>query len=256
MSETDQVWGNVTVPVVTIAGQQKVSRQSLERGTPGIDELIYTDLVGAHAVALDAQVLSGTGSAGQMLGILNTAGINQATAFTAAATVPTFYSKLAGQVNAVQTSRFMAPTAIYGHPRRWNWLVSQVDSQNRPLAVPNMNGPLNAVGVWDAPADTPSPEPVGYVQGLPFITDASIPTAVGTGPEDQVIVARREDLILWEESNGLPKQLRFDEPLGNQLETILVVYSYAAFTAGRYPSAVGVIGGNAAAGFGLVAPTF
>jgi hypothetical protein len=45
--------------------------------------------------------------------------------------------------------------------------------------------------------------------------------------------------------------------LGNQLTVKLVAYGYIAFTAGRYPTAVGVVGGNAGtAGFGLAAPQF
>lgn len=39
-------------------------------------------------------------------------------------------------------------------------------------------------------------------------------------------------------------------------QIFLRAYGYIAFTAGRYPSAVGVVGGNSAAGFGLVAPAF
>lgn len=257
VQSTDEVWANVTVPVGTIAGQQDVSRQSLERGTPGIDQLIYLDLAGAYAVNLDQQVLSGTGTSGQLTGVLNTSGINQASAFTAAATPATFYSKVAGQVNAVETTRFMAPNMIAMHPRRWNWLVSQVDSSNRPLVVPNSNGPFNAFATFDEPVDTPSPRIVGVLQGLPVITDASIPTAVGTGPEDQVLVYRNFDILLWEDGDGLPRQLRFEQTLGNQLTVKLVAYGYAAVTAGRYPAAVGVVGGNAGtAGYGLVAPSF
>jgi len=256
VSNTDEVWANVTVPVVTIAGQQDVSRQSLERAV-GIDSLIYTDLAAAYNVTLDLQVLSGTGSSGQMLGILQTSGINQATAFGAAATVATFYSKQAGQINAVETSRFMAPDVIIMHPRRWNWLISQTDSSNRPLVVPVLGGPNNAVGVSEAPIDTPSSSAVGYIQGLPVVTDANIPTAVGTASEDQVIVARWEDLLLWENGDGAPFQLRFEQTLGNQLTVKLVAYNYAAFTAARFPTAVGVVGGNASAGGnGLGAPTF
>lgn len=259
VSSTDQVWTDLTVPVVTVAGQQDVSRQSLERGYPGLDELVYLDLAGAYAVALDAQVLAGTGTSGQMLGILNTAGINQATAFGAAATPATYYTKVAGQVNAIETTRFMAPNAIVMHPRRWNWLVSQLDSSGRPFVVPQVNGPMNALGVFEVPIDTVSAVPVGQFQGLPVITDASVPTAVGTGPEDQTIVLRREDSLLWEDTAnaGLPKQLRFEQTLGGALTVKLVAYNYAAFTAGRYPTSVGVVGGNAGtAGFGTVAPTF
>lgn len=255
VQSTDEVWQNLNVPVVTIAGQQDVSRQSLERGTD-VDTLVYLDLAAAYAVSLDQQVLSGSGAGGQMLGVLNTAGVNQATAFTAAATIATFYAKVAGQLNAVQTTRFLAPDLIAMHPRRWNWLLAQLDSSNRPLVLPNMNGPFNAAGIAGAPEDTPSSSPVGWMTGVPIITDASIPTTVGTGPEDQVIVTRKEDLLLWEDGDGAPRQLRFEQTLGNQLTVKLVVYGYAAFTAGRYPTAVGVIGGNAGAGFGLVAPTF
>ena len=256
VSSTDEVWGNVTVNVATVAGQQDVSRQSLERGTPGIDSLIYMDLAGAYGVAVDAQVLSGSGSSGQVLGVLNTSGVNQATAFGAAATAATFYTKVAGQLNAVETTRFLAPDHIAMHPRRWNWLVGQTDSSGRPLVTPIANGPYNAQATFDTPIDTPSARPVGLFQCLPVITDASIPTSVGTGPEDQVIVYRASDLILWEDGDGMPQQLRFEQTLGNQLTVKLVVYGYIAFTAGRYPTSVGIVGGNATVGNGLVAPTF
>lgn len=255
VSNTDEVWTNVTAPVVTIAGQQVLSRQSIERGV-GIDTIIFNDLTAAYNVNLDSQVLTGTGSSGQMLGILNTSGVNQATAFSALATAATFYTKLAGQLSAVETTRFLAPDGIVMHPRRWNWLESQVDSSNRPLLVPNASGPNNALGTYDSPQDTPSAVPVGFILGLPVYTDASIPTAVGTGPEDQVIVLRKEDSILWEDA-GAPFQLRFDQTAGTNLSVTLVAYGYAAFTAGRYPTSVGIVGGNAGtAGFGLFAPTF
>lgn len=257
VSSTDEVLSDVVVPVATIAGQQDISRQSLERGTPGIDSLVYMDLAGAYAVALDAQVISGTGSSGQMLGVLNTAGINQATAFGAAATAATFYSKVAGQKSAIKTTRFMAPTGIAMAPRRWEWLESLLDTANRPLVVPNANGPMNAFAAFDSVVDTQSQASDGGFQGLPVLSDANIPLSVGTGPEDQVIVYRREDLLLWEDGDGMPKQLRFEQTLGNQLTIKLVVYGYAAFTAGRYPTSVGVVGGNAGTiGFGLIAPVF
>ena len=256
VSTTDEVWGNVTVPVATIAGHAPVSRQSLERGTPGIDSIIFADLVGAYAVALDTQVISGTGSSGQMLGILNTGGIGLATAMGSAATAALFLTKLAGQISTVETTRFLAPDTIYMHSRRWNWLTQLVDGSQRPLVVPNANGPFNSLATFDSPADTPSAVPVGSILGLPVITDANLPTSVGTGPEDVVIVARRADLLLWEDGDGTPTELRFEQTLGTQLTVELVAYGYAAFTAGRYPTAVGTIGGNATIGNGLVAPTF
>lgn len=257
VSNTDQVNANVTVPVVTIAGQQDVSRQALERGT-GVDAIIFADLYGAYNVALDSQILIGTGAGGQMLGITTTVGVNQASAFSAAATPTTLYTKSAGQLSAIQTSRFMAPDIAIVHPRRWNWLLSQVDSSGRPLVVPNLNGPFNSLAIADTPVDTGTTAPAGWIFGIPVIVDASVPTNLGTGSlEDVVIFARRADLYLWENGGGAPFQLRFEQTAGGSLTTKLVAYNYAAFTAGRYPTAVGLVGGNAGtSGFGLTTPVF
>ena len=64
-------------------------------------------------------------------------------------------------------------------------------------------------------------------------------------------MAKADDLLLWEEGDGTPRQARFEQTLGNQLTVKLVVYGYAAFTAERYAAAVSTISGT-----GLVTPTF
>jgi len=271
VQNTDEVWANLTVPVNTIAGQQDVSRQSLERGTPGLDELVYLDLAGAYHAEVDRQGLAGSGTSNQATGLQNQSGIYQASAFTAAATGATFYSKVAGAIASVAgTGAGIDPRIIVMHPRRWGWLNSLVDSQNRPLIVPVSNGVYNAMGPNLRPGgygddgtsaggevDTAGYNVVGTLQGLPVITDANVPTSVGTGPEDLVWVYDNTKIILWEDGDGMPNQLRFEQTLGNQLTVKLVAYGYIAFTAGRYPTAVAQVGGNAgSAGFGLVAPSF
>lgn len=254
VSNTDEVWTNVTVNVATIAGQADVSRQSIERGTPGIDALVYMDLAGAYGTALDQQVLSGSGSSGQMLGILNTAGTTAATAYGAAITPALFQRKVAGAINAIINGRFLGPTHIAMTPRRFAWLVSATDSQNRPLFTPNANGPVNVQGTFDA-ADYGVD--VGSFMGLRVVVDASLPTAQGTLSEDVCLVYRAPDLILWEDGDGMPHELRFEQTLGNQLTIKLVSYGYAAFTAARYPLAVAITGGaDTVAGNGQIAPAF
>lgn len=269
VQNTDEVWANVTVNVATIAGQQDVSRQSIERGTPGLDQLVYLDLAGAYAANLDSQVLNGSGASGQMLGMLQTSGINAATAFGAAPTAANFTSKLAGQVGAVAgAGTAIQPRVVIMHPRRWAWLQSLSDSTGRPLAVALPVGAFNAGALITKPggysADGAAtgeggPQFVGILaNGLPVITDANVPTNVGaaTGGEDIVIVLDTMQSILWEDGDGAPRQLRFEQTLGNQLTVKLVVYGYAAFTAGRYPASVGKIGGLDTTTNGLVAPVF
>lgn len=254
VSSTDEVWGNVTLNVATIAGQQDVSRQSIERGTPGIDSLIYLDLAGAYAAALESQVLTGSGSSGQLLGVQNTAGINAATAFGAAVSAANFQTKVAGQVSAIAANRFMSPTHIVMHPRRWAWLLSLSDSSGRPLVTPAVNGPYNSVAVGDASSSYGLTD--STFQGLRVVVSAQIPTNAGTINEDLVFVYRAKDILLYEDGDGTPHELRFEQTLGNQLTVKLVAYGYSAFTAGRYPKAVGKIGGLDTTTNGLIAPTF
>lgn len=266
VQSTDEVWANLTVPVVTIAGQQDISRQSLERGTPGIDQIIYMDLAGAYHAELDRQVLNGSGASNQMLGIIQTAGINAATAYGAAPTAALFNLKVAGGISAVAGAGSMViPNIIIMNPRRWGWLNGLADSTGRPLVVPGVGGPMNVLAMNSNPGaysgdGTPEErtiQTIGSLQGLPMVTDANVPTNVGTNVEDIVTVMDRRHALLWEDGDGNPKQLRFEQTLGNQLTVKLVIYGYAAFTAGRYPVAFSKIGGlDSTATFGQVAPTF
>ena len=190
VQSTDEVWSNLTVPVVTIAGQQDVSRQSLERGIPGLDGLIYTDLAGAYAAELDRQVLHGTGASGQALGITQTSSIYAATAFGAAVSATNFTLKVAGAVAGIAgAGTAIQPRVIVMHPRRWGWLQSLVDSGGRPLALAQPVGPYNAGAFITNPgaysgdgASTGSPAQVVGVlaNGLPVITDANVTTTAGT----------------------------------------------------------------------------
>ena len=265
VSSTDAVYQDLTVPVVTIAGQQDLSRQSLERGT-GVDALVFADLVKAHAAQLDSLILNGAGTGGTPLGVLKTANINSAAAFGAAVTATNFYAKIAGQIAAVAgQGAGVDADLIVMHPRRWGWHQSLVDTAGRPLNVPGGYGIVNGQGVTTMPGWSSSGDGdgvsgaivVGGIQGLPVITDANIPTNVGTQSEDQVLVLDTAHPLLWEDGSGIPTQFRLEQTLGGQLTVKLVVYSYIAFTAGRYPGAVGVVGGkDATAGQGLIAPTF
>lgn len=267
VSSTDEVWADLSIPVRTIAGQQDVSRQSLERGMPGLDALVYLDLAGAYHAELDRQVITGSGASGEMLGIRNTASINTATAFGAAPTAATFVSKTAGQITAVaQAGTKVIPNLWLLHPRRWGWLTSLSDSSNRPLVVPGVGGPMNVPALVTAPGaysgdgdqtSTSTLVSVGSIHGIPAFTDANIPINIGTPLEDIALIVDRRHMLLWEDGDGQPRQLRFEQTLGNQLTVKLVIYGYAAFTAGRYPQAVGRVGGaDSVAAQGLVAPSF
>ncbi|MEW2250399.1 phage major capsid protein [Streptomyces sp. NPDC006975] len=244
VQETDLTDDFVTAPVRTIAGQQDVAIQLLDQSPVSFDEVIFRDLVADYATKLDVQVISGSGSSGQVTGVRNTSGIVTVSASTA--TVAAVYSKIADAVQRVHTGRFMPPTAIVMHPRRWAWFLAALDANDRPLVVPSAGNPQNAMATLGAVA---AEQVVGQMHGLPVITDPSLPTTLGAGTNEDVIhVIRASDLLLYE--SGIRSRVLPDVGSGN-LTVRLQVYGYLAFTAGRYPKSVVEIGGA-----GLAAPSF
>lgn len=266
VQNTDSVWTDLTIPVRTIAGQQDVSRQALERGAL-IDALVYESLARAYAANLDNQLINGSGASGQILGILNTAGIGAATAFGAVPSVTNFGLKVAGQIAAVAgAGAGLQARALVMHPRRWGWLTGQVDSSGRPVVQASNVTNFNAASVITEPGTYSGGDGNGiygtsfvgvHNSGLPVLTDINIPTNVGTNVEDVVLALDTQQVYLWEDGDGMPRELRFEQTTGGSLTTKLVVYGYVAASAGMYPGATGKVGGlDSTATFGLVAPAF
>lgn len=244
VNKTDMTTSTVTASVKTIAGQQVFSLQLLEQSPINFDEVVFTDLIADYASKLDVQVLNGSGGSGQVTGILNQGSIGSVTYTDASPTVPELYLPLAQATNAVQTARFLPAEAVVMHPRRWNWMLSALDSSNRPLVVPKVAGPYMAEGVLDT---VNAQGYVGDVLGLPIYVDPNMPTTLGGGTEDRIIFGKFSDAWLWE---GPLRTRTLFETDANTLEVRLQVYAYVAFTAARYPVSFAVISGT-----GLAAPS-
>lgn len=248
VQETDIDDTLLSVNVRTYAGQQDLSRQSLERGN-GVDGIVYADLVADYHLKLNQAIINGDGTSGTHRGVRNTPGVTTVTYTDATPTLGELYAKLADAIQQMNTQRFMPATAILMHPRRWGWLTAAFDTGGRPLVQTDPSTAVNAVGIGEA---AKTGQVVGRIHGLPVITDPTIPTNVGDGTnEDVVIVYRAPDHILWEEGGGEPRRLRFEETQGDKLLVKLVIYGYSAYTAGRYPTAAAIVTGT-----GLIAPTF
>ncbi|WP_435270621.1 phage major capsid protein [Streptomyces sp. 1222.5] len=246
VQETDLTDTSISAPVRTIAGQQDVAIQLLDQSPVSFDEVIFRDLVADYATKTDLQVISGSGSSGQVTGVRNTAGITTISYTTGSPTVSGLYSKLADAVQRVHTQRFMAPTVIVMHPRRWAYLLAASDGNGRPLVVPDAGNPQNAIATLGKVA---AEQVVGQLHGLPVVTDPSMPTNLGAGTNEDVIhVLRASDLILYE--SGIRSRVMPEVGSGT-LTVRLQVYGYLAFTAARYPASIVELGGS-----GLAAPAF
>tara|TARA_R110000868_G_scaffold76132_1_gene219214 strand:- start:2266 stop:3609 length:1344 start_codon:yes stop_codon:yes gene_type:complete len=247
VSNTDSDDTLLTINVRTIAGQQDLSRQAIERGT-GIDTFVVADLIRSWHTSVDAQVLNGTGSNGQFKGIRSSGG-NAITYTSTAPTTALLYSKLADAYQQVESNVFIAPTHWIMHPRRLAAILASSDSTGRPLALPTANGPMNSVA---AGAGLPGYGNSGYtILGIPVVTDASVGTAYGAATnQDEIYCVAAPEMHLWEQA-GSPFALSFDATTAGSLSIKSVVYGFAAFTAERYPLAASIVSGT-----GLVAPTF
>jgi HK97 family phage major capsid protein len=234
----------INCPVRTIAGQQSVALQLIDQSPLSFDDVVLQDLTAAQAVNVDQQCLYGSGTSGQLLGVSLWPGI--ASISVSEVSISGVYNALANAIQSIWTTRFAAPTAIVMHPRRWAWLLSLLDANNRPLFVPQENSPMNAAGIM---ANVEAQDLVGRALGLPIFTDSNITTTNGdaspTGDEDVILVLRAQDVVLYE--SGIRARV-MPEPLAQTLTVLIQLFSYEALAV-RYPASIVEISG-------LTAPTW
>lgn len=244
VQSTDLTDTSVSAAVRTIAGQQDLALQLLDQSPVSFDEVVFADLLADYNAKLDVQVITGSGAAGQVLGILN-AGGTAVTYTDATPTLPEMWTPLLQSASKVAGLRKLPGTGVVMTPAQWYWALSQLDTQNRPLILPNPAAfnPMGENGLLEADG------PAGmFTYGLPAFIDGNIPANLGAGTnESRVITARWQDLYLWE---GSMRTRVLSEVLSGTLQVRLQVYNYVAFMPHRRPEAIAVISGT-----GLIAPT-
>lgn len=242
VSETDIDDTLLTLPVLTNAGQQTVSRQALDRGA-GIEDTTLEDLYRAYAATLDNKLLNRATT-----GLTNTA---TTIAYTdATPTAQELYPKLLqapSAVEALMLDQDQGDTMAVMHSRRWYWLQSQLTSTWPLFGQPG-------VGVQQAGLNYGDKYGSGFrgvlPSGTPVIVDNNIGTGFGAGTnEDEVYFAAQSECHLWEDPNA-PMLIRAEQAKAASLGVLLVVYGYYAWTSARRPHAQKI------AGTGLVTPAW
>lgn len=242
VSEQDMDDTLLTENVQTAAGQQTLSRQSIERGT-GVEDVTMSDLFKRYATSLDSTL------------------INQATTGISALAVSTSYTDGTPTVAEMWPKLFSAqndleaaylgqamPSHFVMHPRRWNWMTSQVSS-----TWPSIGSSVTPVQAFGVSLTNQYGTAVRGVlsNGMLVTVDANIPINKGAGTnEDEIYCVAAEELHLWEDPNA-PVFIRADQAKAASLGVLLVVYGYFAYSARRYTAGVQKIGGT-----GLITPTF
>ena len=194
---------SVSSGISLIAGKQIVSRQLIDQSGVPFDRIILGDLAAEYAKQLDIQVLAGTGANSQLNGLDHAAGntvtYTTATALVVSTTTAASLLLAAGLgINKIQANRFLAPTAIVMHPRRWKWLLVALDT-SQPTAAAAVGPSFNAIG------SARSPRARGirrYGAGRYVFVDPNVSTtANSTTNQDETFVLRASDSWLYESAN-------------------------------------------------------
>lgn len=243
VSETNIDDTLLTETMFTVAGQQTLSRQAIDRGI-GTEDITLNDLVRRYHSALDAKLLNDATT-----GLTNVA---QSVAYTdASPTAAELYPKVLqaqSQLEAVMLDQGVGDVFAVMHSRRWAWMQSQVGTSwpfiGQPGYAAQQGGANYATGYGDNVRGI-------LPNGIKVIVDNNIATNLGAGTnEDEVYIVNSAELHLWEDSSA-PVFIRAEQPSAASLGVLLVVYGYAAYSFRRYTN-----GHQKIAGTGLVTPTF
>ena len=242
VSETNIDDTLLSISVQTIAGQQTLSRQALERGT-GIEDVTLDDLFRSYATTLDSTLLNQATN-----GLTNVA---TSVAYTdASPTAAELYPKVLESLSGVEGALLdqdPGDNIAVMHSRRWYWMQSQVGSTWPFVQQPgysNQSGGANLATAYGSGARGVLPN------GTVVIVDNNVATNLGAGTnEDEIYVGSKREFHLWEDPSA-PLLIRAEQPAAASLGVLFVVYGYVAYTHARYAHARKV------AGTGLVTPTF
>ncbi|WP_157251043.1 hypothetical protein [Nonomuraea typhae] len=242
VSETNMDDTLLTISVQTIAGQQTLSRQSIERGT-GIEAVVLDDLFRRYATTLDSTLLN---QATTGLSAAATAVTYTDASPTAAEAYPKIIQGLS-EVEAAMLDQASGDNIAIMHSRRWYWLQAAMGS-----TWPMITQPGIVVQTLGANFGETYGRGVRGVlpNGTPVIVDNNVATNLGAGTnEDEIYLVDRLECHLWEDSSA-PMFIRAEQPKAANLGVLLVVYGYIAYTFTRYAHSRKV------SGTGLVTPTF
>lgn len=242
VSETNIDDTLLTINVQTVAGQQTLSRQAIDRST-GAEEVMLDDLFRSYATVLDSTLINQASN-----GLTNVAQDTDYTDGTpTAAELWPKILKAVSQSEGVLLGGGQATHAVM-HSRRWAWLQSQVGSTWPFIAQPGI--PTQAGGQVEATGYDTGIRGI-LPNGLKVVVDNNIATNLGTGTnEDEIYVVPALECHLWEDANA-PLMIRAEQPAAASLGVLFVVYGYIAYTFARYTNATQKISDT-----GLVAPTF
>jgi HK97 family phage major capsid protein len=212
--------GTISVPITTLQSRITVSRQLIDQAPRGIDLWLGLDSAQAYSAAKAQQLWSGTGSGGQVTGVLNW---SNTLSVSADGSTAGFWSGLAAAQADVYSNLFLPANVAFVSPLTWQWVTSTVDEEGRPFLLPHTQTP-------DALLRVPQQYFVAQLAGLSIIADPALPTG-------SVVVARSSELAVYEGDLQFVIQR---EAGATDLSVTITAYRYLAFAI-RRPAGVCIL---------------
>lgn len=217
-TQTDIDLDTASASKVTITGRQTFSLQAFSFADESFDQALAADLGAAIGAVLDQQILNGSGSSGQMRGLLNVVGVTSVAKTNGAPTAITNYAAIGDLVKQTSDAYGGMVDTLIMAPRRFSWITS------KSAFVPDWLRTNVAVA-------------------------GAMPENLGGGTnEDRVIAIPSREILLYV---GRPRFQVLAEVLSGTLQVRIIALLYAALVGGRVPAAIGVLSGTE-----LAAPTF
>lgn len=137
LATSEPTFRSVDLVPRSLSFQFKVSRELLADAA-GIDVALFTAIAQAFAAEMDRAGLRGSGTAPEIKGILNTAGIQAVTNGANGASLNTsiYYANFITAMQSILTANAPMPTAAIMAPRSFATLAGLLDSTNQPRRRP------------------------------------------------------------------------------------------------------------------------
>jgi len=240
VQETDGVTATISHDVNEIAGHVDIGRVAVMRSDPSLDVVVVRTLRRRYDSYLDAQLLSGSGTAPQHRGLDNVTSPNTVTFTQATPSGANTMPPIFDAIQQIASNRLeVYADLIVMHVRRAAFLNSSLSST---VPLFQQGQLVQAVGVQDQ----------GFAQslgGIPILKDPNIATNKGASTnQDTIYVLAKEDFILMEG----PMMARVWDDVGSGNGIIRYsIFAYSSFLSNRYPKSLTLINGT-----GLVTPVF